>query len=450
MAGGQWISQNKKIPGVYINTKSSGNLVVSVGEKGVVAICKALSWGPVGVVSKYIPGEDPTPIIGGNLLSDDALFIREMTKGSDSTPGPIAILIYRPEGTSGVKATATVGALTATAKYEGARGNDITITVVADPDAAGYYTISTIVDGSVVGEVYLNDLDNLVSNDWVDLSGTGTTITATAGTALTGGVDPTVSGTDHAAFMTAIEPYKFDIVCYDGSDAAIAAAYASFVKRVSEENGDKCQAVMGGASAPNSEWVINLLNGVTLADGTALTAQTATYWVAGAEAGASYNKSLTYAQYPGATAANPKKTNAEIVAGVEAGQIVFIDDFDTVKICTDINSLTSFTVDKGQEYSKNRVMRVLNQICNDVYKQFSLYYIGKVDNNDTGRKLMKGWIVGYLNEMQANNGIQNFTADDVEIFQGNSLDSVVINIAIMPVDSVEKIYITVTVSTTEE
>ena len=69
-----------------------------------------------------------------------------------------------------------------------------------------------------------------------------------------------------------------------------------------------------------------------------------------------------------------------------------------------------------------------------------------MDNNDTGRNLLKGWIVGYLNEMQANNGIQNFTAEDVAVSAGNSIDSVVIDVAIQPVDSIEKIYMTVTVS----
>lgn len=33
MAGGTWMSQNKVQPGVYINTKSSGNLSASIGEK---------------------------------------------------------------------------------------------------------------------------------------------------------------------------------------------------------------------------------------------------------------------------------------------------------------------------------------------------------------------------------------------------------------------------------
>jgi hypothetical protein len=224
----------------------------------------------------------------------------------------------------------------------------------------------------------------------------------------------------------------------------------SFVVRVSDAIGKKCQVVMSGATAMDSDRVINVNNGVKLADGTSISAAQATWWVSGAEAGALYNQSLTYAVYPEAVEANPKKTQSQIETAVSAGDIVFIDDFGAAKVCTDINTFTSFSVDKGSEYSKNRVMRVLDQLCNDVYEYFSKYFIGKLNNNNTGRNLMKGWIIQYCNEMQANNGIQNFDAEDVTVVQGNTLDSVLINIGIMPVDSVEKIYITVTVSVTEE
>lgn len=448
MAGGIWTSQNKTIPGVYINTKSQGSVNASIGTKGVVAICEPLSFGPTGVVSEYIPGTDPTPIIGSDLTSADALFLREMTKGSSQTNGPVKILIYRPAGTSGVAATATIGDLTVTANYTGKRGNDITIIVAANADSG--YDVSTVVDGSVVDLQNVTTLDALVKNYWVTFTGTGSTFTTTAGTALTGGVNPTISTSDYSAFLTAIEPYTFDVICYDGTDATVKSAMKSFVVRVSDAIGRKCQVVMSGATAMDSERVINVNNGVKLADGTALTAAQATWWIAGTEAGALYNQSLTYARYPEAIEANPKMTNAQVEAAVAAGDVVFVDDFEIVKVCTDINTFTSFSADKGSEYSKNRVMRVLDQICNDVYKQFSLYFIGKVDNNDTGRNLMKGWIVKYLNEMQANNGIQNFEADDVTVVQGSTLDSVLVNIAIMPVDSIEKIYVQITVSVTVE
>ena len=42
--------------------------------------------------------------------------------------------------------------------------------------------------------------------------------------------------------------------------------------------------------------------------------------------------------------------------------------------------------------------------------------------------------------------IQNFVTDDVTVTKGNDSDAVVIEAAVQPVDSVEKIYITVNLS----
>ena len=445
MAGGTWTSQNKIPPGVYINTKSKGNLPISVGEKGVVAIREPLSWGPSGTIQEIIPGEDLRPYIGYDITSPKAVFLREMMKGSDTTPGPIKILLYRPAGTGGAKAAVTIGGLTATALYDGIRGNDITMIVQENPDTAGAYDVSTVIDGAVIEEQSVTEISGLKENDWVKFSGTGD-FEETAGVPLTGGKDPAITPADYANFLQVLEPYSFDILVYDGMDSAVIQAVSLFVKRISENVGRKCQAVMAEAGESNSEWVISVNNGVKLSDGTTLTAQQCTWWVGGAQAGALYNDSLTYAQYPNAVEVEPKLTDTQVTQAIKEGEIVFIDNFGTVKVCTDINTLTSFTVDKGPEYSKNRVMRTLNQFCNDVYRQFSLYYIGKTDNNEAGRNLLKGWIVGYLNEMQANNGIQNFVPDDVTVSPGNTVDAVLVNVALQPVDAIEKIYMTVTVS----
>ena len=48
--------------------------------------------------------------------------------------------------------------------------------------------------------------------------------------------------------------------------------------------------------------------------------------------------------------------------------------------------------------------------------------------------------------MQANNAIQNFEPDDVDVLPGNDIDAVVINLRIQPVDAAEKLYITITVA----
>ena len=56
MAGGIWTSQNKVLPGVYINVKSQGNITANVGSRGVVAIAEPLSWGLTGIVQVITPG----------------------------------------------------------------------------------------------------------------------------------------------------------------------------------------------------------------------------------------------------------------------------------------------------------------------------------------------------------------------------------------------------------
>lgn len=446
MAGGTWVAENKVLPGVYINVKSQPSVTANVGNKGIVAIAKALSWGALGEVVEITPGQDVTPVIGYNIATAQAQFLREMMRGTDSTSCPTKILLYRYAGSDGVKAGATLDSLVVTARYEGARGNDISIAIIADPDNSGVFEVQTIVDGAVMGTQNASVIGDLIDNAWVTFGGTAVTaLVANAGTALTGGVDPTVTEADDAAFLTAIEPYTFDIIAYDGDTQTVADAYVAFVTRMNDSVGRKCQLVVGGFTGYNNKYVISANNGVVLADGSSLNAKQVVWWLAGAEAGALYYQSLTYAQYPTAVSANPKLSNAQVEDAIKAGQIVFVDDWDIVRICTDINTKTTVTPTEGAEFKKNRVMRVIMQFCNDTYKNFTENYIGKVDNNDSGRALLRAWIIGYLNEMMANNGIQNFTADDVEVLPGNAIDAVVINVLIQPVDSIEKIYVSVTV-----
>ncbi|WP_333648042.1 phage tail sheath family protein [Lacrimispora sp.] len=444
MAGGTWTSQNKKQPGVYINVKSSMAQAVSVGDRGVVAICEPLSWGPEGEIMTIHVGDDFTPYIGYDSANDKALFLREIFKGSGHTKGPVKVMLYRPSAIGAAKATATIEPLTATAKYNGVRGNDVSITIIADPDNEGSFTVQTVVDGAVKHTQAGKTVANLQGNDWVVFSGTGD-LAASAGTSLTGGIDGTVSSAAYSAFLTALEPYTFNVLIYDGADSTVQAAYVAFIKRMRDNLGKKCQAVMAGVQS-DSDAVISVRNGVVLSNESILTPQQTTWWVGGAEAGANYSESLVYAQYPDAVNVSPRLTASEIDEALSKGQIVFFEEFGSVKVVSDINTLTTYTPDKGEAFSLNQVIRTLDTIANDVYKNFSQNYIGKIANNSAGRDLLKAWIVGYVNEIQANGGIQNFVADDVVVEAGEAINAVVITLAIQPVAAVEKIYITATLT----
>ena len=445
MSGGTWTSQNKVRPGVYIRFKSTSDLGLNIGDRGVVAICEPMSWGPVAQVMTVEAGADTTPFCGYDITSPQARFLNEIFKGSNRTAAPNTVLLYRPTANSSVQATVTTGVLTATANYPGARGNDITIVITALTDPESTFVVSTVVDGEVVDEQTAATANTLVANDWVTFSGTGA-LAATTGAPLVGGNDGTVQSAAYSAFLSAIEPYAFDVLIYDGSDETVQSAMISFVNRLADENGQYTQLVAAGLDNPDSRFVINVMSGYTLSDGTALTMQQACWWVGGAEAGAKYNQSLTYASIPGAVSVTPMMTGTQYETALQSGQFVLFADDGVVKVEQDINSLTTYTTDISKIYHKNRTMRLCNTIANDVYAQFSNNFIGVVNNNEQGRAQFQGAIVGYLLDIQANQGIQNFTAEDVEVLPGTDSDAILVNISLQAVDSVEKIYMTIEVS----
>ena len=445
MAGGTWATQNKVRPGVYIRFKSGTGLGLTVGDRGVVAICEPMSWGPVGQVMTVDNGADTTPYCGYPITDPGAMFLREIFKGTNRTSAPRQVLLYRPSATSSSQASAKISPLTATALYPGARGNSITVIVTEDADNEDTFTVSTVVDGEIVDSQQAQTVQELTANAWVTFSGTGA-LAANTGTALTGGADGTVEATAYSTFLSVIEPYDFDILIYDGTDSTVLTAMQSFVKRLADENGQYCQLVAAGMTNPDSRFVIDNETGVTLSDGTELTKQQVCWWLGGAQAGAQYNQSLTYAAYPDAVTVSPVLTNSQVVAAINAGQFTLFAEDNVVKVETDINSLVTYTQDIGKVYRKNRVIRLCNSIANDIYKQFSDNFIGVVDNDDTGRMQFRMAIVGYMTTLQNARAIQNFTAEDVEVLPGDDVDSIVVNVAIQAVDSVEKIYMTVTVS----
>lgn len=438
---GTWTSQNKVLPGVYIRFTSNQGLGLTVGERGTVTICEPMSWGPVGQVMTVESGADTTPFCGYDITSPNAMFLQQIFLGTNRTDGANTVLLYRPTASGSAQATATIGVLTATALYPGVRGNDITVVVTEEVDAETF-TVSTVVDGSIVDEqTNITNVSDLVANAWVTWSGTGA-VTATTGTALTGGLDGTVESAAYSTYLTAIEPYQFDVMIYDGSDSTVQTAMLTFIKSQNDDNGIYCQLCMANATNPDTRYVINVMSPVTFADGTELTMQQVTWWAGGALAGAKYNESLTYANYPNAVSTT-MMTTSQMIAALNAGQFILASDNGRVYIVQDIDSLVTYTTDITEVYRYNRTIRLCNTIANDIHQQFADNFLGVVNNNEAGRAVFQGAIVGYLLDIQNNQGIQNFEAEDVQVLPGEAINAILVNLAIQPVGSVEKIYVTI-------
>ena len=432
MAGGTFLVQNKIRAGAYINFRSGKQISVSVRDRGIAAVPLEIGFGPAGVLTEVTAETDVKKRLGYPADSPALLLVRECAKRART------VLVYRlAEGT---KASCTGGNLTATARYGGSRGNDLTVRVTAEGER---FRVETLLDGGVVDSQEAGEVSELAGNSWVEFSGSGA-LTAQAGLVLSGGSDGEVTAESYSGFFKALETADFQTFALPTADSAVIREAVSFVRRMREDEGKKIQAVVAGYPQADTEGVLSVKNGVRLEDGTELSAAQATAYAAGMTAGAQVNESNTYGSYEGAADVLERYSNSEIVAALQAGEWVFVPRGSGVVVEQDINTFTSYTAEKGKIFSKNRPVRVMDGLAADIKKLFEERYLGKTGNSADGRSLFKAEILSYLQQLQEIGAIDGLDpAEDVEVLPGNEADAVAVRLWIRPVDSMEKLYMTV-------
>lgn len=458
MAGGTWLNQNKVLPGVYINYSSAPSTLATMGERGIVCIPKALNWGEYG---KFIVINDPSECfekLGYDQMDDHMIWLRQLLVGTNRTSGASKILVWRLENNSSVAAsaeeTSSDNSLTVTAQYKGSRGNDISVVVTADPDNTATRTIfyvQTLVSGKLVDTQTLKAdaatvaLSGLADNAWVKFTKVGNAFAANI--TLTGGVDGTIPVTAYSDFFSAAELETWNVLAFMGADVSIKKSASDFVKRLSNDEGKKVQAVINDYTTADNECVISVYPQHIIDNaGHEFTYEEMVCWVAGCTAGANVNESLTYAAHPDAVELSPVLTQTQQIQALNDGQFALFEEFGSIKNIQDINTFKSFAVTKGKQFRKNRVIRTLFGICNDAYRTFSMYYVGNTNNDAVGRGLLKAELLNLLLRYQGNGALQNVVEEDVIVSPGEESDAVLIEMYIQPVDSIEKIYINITIS----
>lgn len=433
MAGGTWTTQNKVRPGAYVNVRSNGNVGTSDSITGVVALPLALDFGPEGEVVEINVSSDLTRF-GYDLTHEKLLLLREALKQAAT------VLLYRVG--SGGKAAAVEGSLSVTALYGGTRGNDISVISKENVNITGAFDVETYLEGRLIDSQTAKTIGELSNNRLISFTGEGD-LTAFS-IVLENGSNTAATANDYMTFFSKIQVYDFNTIALPVKDEVTKAAGASFINRMRNEEGKKCQLVVAGYAA-NSEAVINIKNGVVLSDGTLISPEQATAWVAGASAAAGVATSLTYKAYDGATDVTQRYLNSEIITSLQNGEFVFTEKRGSAVVEQDINSLRSFTTEKSRDFAKNRILRVLDDIANNSKKTFEDNFIGKVNADQDGRELFKADRISYFNSLQGAGAITNFSADDVVVEAGNDKDSIVLNVQVQPVDAMEKLYMTVQV-----
>ncbi|MEG0258711.1 MAG: phage tail sheath family protein [Lysinibacillus sp.] len=437
LGGGTFLTQNKVLPGTYHNFMSAQRAFVNLSKRGFVGLPIALDWGTDGEVFT-VHQEDfeskALKIFGYDYKHKRLKGIRDVFKNA------ITVYFYKL-AVDAVAATNTY----ATAKYKGVRGNDLKIVIQTNVDEPLKFDVLTLLENVLVDEQKaVTTAADLVDNDFVTFK-TDATLALTAGISLTTGSNGTaITGGTYQEALDALESFGFNTLGCLSLDPTIKSLFTEYTKRLRDEVGAKFQLVGHKLGATDHEGIIDVQNDAISDDEEVFGA---VYWATGVQAGVAVNKSNTNKTYNGEYTLDlsETKTQVQLSTLLKSGKYVFHRVGDEIRVLEDVNTFTSYSPDKNQDFSMNQVIRVLDQIAIDTAQLFNNQYLGKVPNDESGRVSLWSDIVAHRKELQGLRAIQNFVADNVTIALGNSKKSVVVDEVIEPTVAMSQLYITTTV-----
>lgn len=445
MAGGTWKTQNKVRPGVYINVKGDNKPVLTSAVGRLLMFeNEPLGWGANGIISLNNASDFEAKT--GHQLSAPVLKpVREALKGAETV-----LLLNAFKGGTKAKVATEGLPISIEAKYEGTVGNSLKVSIEVSADGSKT-TVTTIFGSKVVDQQKnLASLDEVQNNRYINFGkGTGTeALTGSNSYSLTGGTDGTNDIVDNMNKALEEEYYAVATTAGWSVDSNIHRLLVEQIQRLRESIGYKVRGVVPNPedNLYNYEAISGVKNGYVLNDGEVVSVTDATARFAGMSASATAADSLTYADIGDAIEAKPRLNNDETIDALLAGEIVFTTrNGNRVVVEQDLDSLTKWSSEKPKSFSKNKVIRVLDEICINTQQTFESSFLGKVGNDDAGRALFKANRVSYLQGLQSQSIIQNFDPADLEVLPGEDVDAVVMNLSVQPVDAMEKLYVTIIV-----
>lgn len=434
LGGGIFTTQNKKLPGAYINFVSVDRATAALSDRGFVAMPLELDWGVDGSVFTVRREDfirDCQKHFGYDYIADEMKGLRDLFLNAN--------VLYCYRLNTGSKASNAFG----TARYSGIRGNALKTVIARSIDVEGAFSVKTFLDTTLVDSQVVSSAGELVDNDFVVFNKSAE-LAATAGTPFDGGTNASeVVGANWQNALAALEKYSFNILGCVSTNNTIKDLCIEYTKRMRDEVGVKFQCVVHNRATADSEACISVKNNIV---GESDASAKAVFWVAGAEGGCKVNKSCTNKLYNGYLEIDTDYTQVQLEEAIAAGELVFHQVGEEVRVLTDINTLVTTTNDKGEDFKSNQVIRVLDQIGNDIAVLFNTKYLGQFPNNVSGRISLWNDIAKHHEELQELQAIENYDPADTVVAAGDTKKAVVVTETITPVVAMEQLYMTVTVA----
>lgn len=434
LGGGSFTTQNKELPGAYINFVSAASANTALSDRGIATMPLELDWGVDGEVFEVRSGdfqENSLKIFGYDFAHEKLKGLRDLFANART--------LYAYKLTSDGK---KAGNDLAEALYCGVRGNDLKVIVQVNADDDTLLDVKTVLDATVVDKQTVASAAELHANDFVTFK-TSAELAVTAAAPLSGGENGTVDGTAYQTYLDKMESYTYNVMGAVVTDDTTKGLFDAFVKRLRDEIGIKFQLVLYDYAKSDYCGTISVKNKVLDAD---WNEASLVYWVTGVSAGCEVNKSNQNKVYNGGFAVDADYTQNDLKKAIKAGEFVLHKVGSDVRVLEDINTMVTTSDTQGDIFKENQTVRVMDQIANDMAVLFNTKYLGVVPNDAAGRISLWSDIVKHHERLQEIRAIENFSDSDVVIEQGSTKKSVVVTDMVTVVNSMSKLYMSVTIA----
>jgi len=434
LGGGTFVTQNKELPGAYINFISAASASTTLSERGVATMPLELDWGVDGKVFEVTNSDfqkNSLKIFGYDYTHEKLKGLRDLFLNTQ-------ILYVYKLTSGGTKA----GNEFAEALYNGVRGNDIKIVIQKNADDDTLFDVKTMIDMVIVDEQTVAKAADLLSNDYVKFKDAAT-LAVTAATPLAGGTNGIVDGAAYQNYLDKIESYSYNTMGVVVTDDTTKGLFDSFVKRLRDEMGIKFQLVLYNYTKADYYGTISVKNKVS---DTGWSEAALVYWVTGVSAACEVNRSNQNKVYNGEFTVDTNFTQNELKKAIKEGEFMLHKVGSDIRVLEDINTMVTVSDTQGNIFKDNQTVRVIDQIANDIAVLFNTKYLGVVPNDAAGRVSLWSDIVKHHEQLEEIRAIEDFSDSDVIVEQGNTKKSVVVVDAVTIVNTMSKLYMTVTVA----
>ena len=187
---------------------------------------------------------------------------------------------------------------------------------------------------------------------------------------------------------------NFNYLCFPSGENGDNLKIASFIKE-QRKNNKIFKAVLPNTQGDN-EGIINYVSTCTDENGKTYPPEKFVSRIASILASIPFSISSTYYELKDIVDTNVfDNPNDEI----DKGKLILIKDDGVVKIGRGVNSFTTTTITKGEEFKKIRIVEITDMIKDDIYKTMKKQYIGKVINIYDNKMMCISTINAYLKDL---------------------------------------------------